>query len=617
MGSGASYDIFISYARADNVPDATGLGWVSALKAAIEEDWRRYEGRQFRVFMDTAEIHGMQDWRARILGALRTSKVLLVCLSPNYFGSEPCRWEWQEYTQRRARLMARAGADDDDDGTVASVFFVGLADDGGDEIRRWREQATRGHGIDLQPWFPDGAATLSRAEVRQRIEELGTDIWKRLERASRLESSLGNLLRFNPYFVGRIDELDRLNHAVLAPGSIGVVTAVHGLGGLGKTELVVQYAHAYRDRFAAGVWQLRAEGHQEILPLIGTLADDPLFGFSASQAAQGDPRQRGREVLAELLRRGAAAEAKTLLILDNVSDPDLLAEPQVAQLPTSPDLVMIASTRLGESDFPSSRGTLGFLELGELSNDAALTLIRDHQPPRADGMPGFDSDAEEQAAQEIVRALGGYTMAVEQSAIYLGRRPEVTPSDFLRVLETRGLNASDTLVSLDRGVGPSMRHPGKTLEAVLETTLGDLDEVSGTVLRLASLLPPDSVPWPWLQALIANQLEVAQDDPFTTPVSRWDSVRRTLASRRLLTATAHPDVARIHRLVGAHLASSARPRDHDSIEQFLVRRAEVINSGGDCPPWEFAALLDALIPRLEGNAELASSLNLDSDGQLL
>jgi hypothetical protein len=92
------YELFISYARRDNrpIPATYPLGWVSALKDQIIADHRVYETSPLRIFFDTHEIRDMDDWRNRILGGLRRSKVLLICLSPDYFQSLPCKWEWDE-----------------------------------------------------------------------------------------------------------------------------------------------------------------------------------------------------------------------------------------------------------------------------------------------------------------------------------------------------------------------------------------------------------------------------------------------------------------------------------------------------------------------------------------
>ena len=83
------YDVFISYARRNNAPilDAFPHGWVAAIRDHILADHRQFSTAPLRLFFDTSAIKDADDWRFRILGALRQSKMLLVCLSPNYLVS--------------------------------------------------------------------------------------------------------------------------------------------------------------------------------------------------------------------------------------------------------------------------------------------------------------------------------------------------------------------------------------------------------------------------------------------------------------------------------------------------------------------------------------------------
>src|SRR4051812_18439501 len=101
------YDIFISYARKDNrpIPDSYPHGWVTGLCEYLRADHRRFSTEPLQIFVDTQEIKDMDDWRHRILGALRRSKIILVCLSPSYFASQTCRWEWEEYLKRQVHQL--------------------------------------------------------------------------------------------------------------------------------------------------------------------------------------------------------------------------------------------------------------------------------------------------------------------------------------------------------------------------------------------------------------------------------------------------------------------------------------------------------------------------------
>ena len=78
-----SYDLFVSDSRKDNAQ-----GRVSELLERIREDYRAFAGEELVCFFDLDDIHGMGDWRHRILEGLRHSSLLLLVLSPTYVKSQ-------------------------------------------------------------------------------------------------------------------------------------------------------------------------------------------------------------------------------------------------------------------------------------------------------------------------------------------------------------------------------------------------------------------------------------------------------------------------------------------------------------------------------------------------
>ena len=111
MPSSMPHDLFISYSRCDNE-----RGQVAALKAQIESSFHAFAGRDLRVFFDTHEIVGMDDWRQKIQRSLRESQVFLAVLSPNYLASPYCRGEWEDYVRYEAMRQCPGEG-------VAPVFF--------------------------------------------------------------------------------------------------------------------------------------------------------------------------------------------------------------------------------------------------------------------------------------------------------------------------------------------------------------------------------------------------------------------------------------------------------------------------------------------------------------
>jgi len=60
----------------------------------------------------------------------------------------------------------------------------------------------------------------------------------------------------NPLFTGREDVLKRLSEALRAgkTAALAQPQAISGLGGIGKTQTAVEYAHRYRDDYRVVLW---------------------------------------------------------------------------------------------------------------------------------------------------------------------------------------------------------------------------------------------------------------------------------------------------------------------------------------------------------------------------
>jgi len=600
------YDVFISYARKD---DQTG--WVSGLRDAIYEDFREFSSAPFRIFFDTKEIHSRQDWELRLLQGLRSSRMLVVCLSPNYLHSAYCRWEWEEFARVQAR---RIGGGD----PVTGVFFVELSDERQDAaLVAWREQVTRVQLVDLQPWFPRGVEALQEAEVRARVRELGHEVHDHLQQARRAKQAPGNLRRHNPGFVGRAGELRALRSELTRSG-VGVVTAVHGLGGMGKTELAVTYAYAHADGYQGGTWQVDADGQTDMLEAVSQLALAPELGLQVSEEQLSDRQWLGRRVLVRLGELTDAARdqnegvAACLLLLDNVSEPELLSASQIGVLPQEPWFHVVVTTRLGLSDIGAagSRASVGMIEVTRLATEDGLALIREHQRARdpAKLHPEFSSPHEEDAARRIVELLDGYALAIEQAAVYLGSF-EVEPSQLLEQLRERGVAFLDEVGGLPEG-RQAILHKEKLVAAIVDQTLDRLPDRARAALAVASLLPLDTIPWGWLQQLSE---ETGRPSPTGLPGlsggDDWPAVQRLLEGRRLLTPATDPQLARLHRVLQQHIKQRLADADTGQrLDAHLDQASENLQEARRPDLTLLAITAAAITGRLsEGHDHLASA----------
>jgi tetratricopeptide (TPR) repeat protein len=567
------YDLFISYAHADNV-----RGQVRELSDAIQDDFRRFAGRELEIFFDESAIPSMSDWESRIGQGLRESRLFLAVLSPNYFASAYCRRELDEYVRYEAMRQCIGEG-------VAPVYFVELPALLGEPVapdvasaiaemrkRQWCDLVSQSP-VAIVPWHEAGRRALEDAEVARRLASLKQQLAERLTRADRARASATNIYRHNPQFVGRIRELTLLREALNERGSVGVVghraAAVHGLGGMGKTELALAYAHAFAWDYPGGRWLMRCEGLEDIDLALRQLAE-PLQ-VALTEDEQRDSRLAADRILSELGRRD-----RSLLLLDNVTHPALIGPDVLMRLPPQSHVHMLATTRLGPTQLGGSPHDHTFVAVDELPPDDALALIRSHQPSGR-----FETPDEEAAARDLVVLLSGFVLAVETAAIFLGRHAAPAAIGEYVTRLRRELLAESEAAATDPAV--AVRHKEKLLQRTLDRTFATLSEPEIEFLTLGALLPADQIPLPWLRAAAGIREGTSASGPAAADGSQ--RVSESLLSLRLFQPTAavderqYPLVVRMHRMVQALVVQHVRPnhaQEDEALTGHAIRRGNIL-----------------------------------------
>jgi tetratricopeptide (TPR) repeat protein len=556
MSATTEVDVFISYARRDNFDLR-----VSALTALLVETYRNLtNGEELTVFFDTTDIAGMDDWQHRILNGLRSARLLVTFLSPSYFKSQICRWEFDEYLKHEAaRTFLGEG--------IAPIYFIevpGLGSPANDQIdEKWATELRRRQYFDFRPWADRITDAATNSNFIALIQELAYRIHERFSRARRFAKCPGNVDRQNEYFVDRFEELRRLRELGRL-NKLGVLTAVHGLGGIGKTALATEYAYVFAHEYPAGRWKVECEGHDDLRVALSALAGTRDLDFSFTDAEKVDLDLSFERVLRELKTRSEQVNfGRVLLLLDNVDQAVLLEPAQTQRLPKADWLDIIVTTRLGANELYGTQNDRAFLPVDELPENYAVSLIEKCQP-----FGKFADETERKAARDIVSLLGGFTLAIETAAVFLSQfAQDVTCSGFRDRLISEGLNE---LEKASEETSERLRHREKSLTATMRATLERLAEPEKLAMRIASLLPPDHVVLPWLRALVARKFPAFGTDAKAGHPDPWQSLLRRLFSLRLLQRTVENDVARMHRLLRLVFRPSAEAEVTRNIEAALL-----------------------------------------------
>jgi tetratricopeptide (TPR) repeat protein len=330
-------------------------------------------------------------------------------------------------------------------------------------------------------------------------------------------ASLGSL------FKGREEALDKLHKALSADagGAAAIVgRALHGLGGIGKTRLAVEYA-LRREAEHSALLFVRADTPAALDTSLAALAGPDILDLP-----EKDAREDAMKIAAAL--GWCEAHPGWLMILDNVDDPPAVAA--VAKL--------LARLRGGKvvvtgraGNFPAS---LRKLELGGRDAPSSVAFLME----RTDEDRAHSPD-DAKLAQELAGELGGLALGLEQAGAYIATER----IGFARYLElwrekrAKVLSWFDkTLMSYDHDAG---------LAATWATSVDRLTPDARRLLERLAFLAPEPIPDSLLDV-------AAPGDPegFDARSARANLFAYSLASRAAVeTGKAAQDGFVVHRLV--------------------------------------------------------------------
>jgi hypothetical protein len=319
-------------------------------------------------------------------------------------------------------------------------------------------------------------------------------------------------------FTGRQGVLAGLREH-LASGERAWVQALNGIGGVGKTQVAIEYAHLFAGDYDLA-WWIDAERPELLGEQLAALATTAGWTPSGGTVTTSE--------VAAMVRARLGGRSRWLLVFDNVEDPAHLD----GWLPDGPGHIIVTSRRQAWAGVASPVGVEVF------SRTESVDLLRARVP----SLTSADAGA-------VAAALGDLPLAIGQAAGLLAETR-------MRVAEY--LEELDTYVTEILSEGRPADYP-RTLAGAIEVSLSRLaaqDSAAADMLYLAAVLAPEPLPTSWFRAAPADVLPAS----VAAVTGRHLAWRRTLARiADLGLAQVTTDTLLLHRLTQAVLRDKRSP----------------------------------------------------------
>lgn len=345
--------------------------------------------------------------------------------------------------------------------------------------------------------------------------------------------SVSDLPPRHPFFTGRSALLDLVRRQFTDATGERLPQVLHGLGGVGKTQLAREYAHRFRADYDL-VWWIDAEQPDLVPPRLADLG-------RRLALHSGDDVSEGAEAALRALRSGEPYR-RWLLVLDNVVDPDETLDrcgDRIGPVPADVHGHVLVTTRARPASV-----RVRTVEVDVFTREECV----EHLTARVPGL------GEEDAAR-VAEAVGDLPLAVEVAAAWLAAT--ATPvGAYVEQLREQ----SSRVLSLGAAVAP-VGYPS-AVGATWSVSVARLRQESPAAARLLELCSFLSAE-PISMSLVGSDAMIRALLPYDEDLrARYMLGKVTQALNRFALAKVDPvgNSLQVHRLVQAAVRDGMDPR---------------------------------------------------------
>ncbi|MDY6902040.1 MAG: NB-ARC domain-containing protein, partial [Cyanobacteriota bacterium] len=392
----------------------------------------------------------------------------------------------------------------------------------------------------------------------------------------------------NKNFVGREDELTKVHDKFSETNNTVAISSVSGMGGVGKTELAIQYAQTYKDNYSGGICWLNVRDTNLAAEII-QFTQQQMELKVPQKDIQENPLTLEQQV-AWCWQHWQPPEGLVLVILDDVTNLEGLSE----LLPSINRFRVLITTRLRDIDTSVEE-----IPLDVLSAEEALELFK-----KLVGERKVNKDLE--TAQELCKWLGYLPLGIELVGRYIKKKPpHFTLKKMLEQLQQQRLH-QDAMNPQQKGLRTAQLG---VLDA-FELSWKELNTTTREFAALLSLFAAEIFEWEWVESM-TKSLNWNESDV--------EEAIEEVYQGNLVQSSEYEDAVyyQIHPLIREFLQVKlqASAQINDFKQAFATTFIEIAQTIPESPTLDFINSVKNAIPHLTEVAE--NHLDVVSDENLL
>lgn len=505
------------------------------------------------------------DWSKSIETHLETASVILLLVSADFLASDYC------YSVEMKHALERHAANE----AYVVPILVHPVDWTGAPFAHLQALPT-----DARPIVSWRSKDRAMADVAAGIRRVIEDV--PLLAASLPRTALPSIWNIpysrNPFFVGRETELALVRHHLQGERTSVLTQAISGLGGIGKTQIAVEYAYRHHQDYKTVLWML-ADTLESLVSGYVTIAG--LLNLP-------EKNEQDQVLVVRAVQKWFMTHTQWLLILDNADQLTMVDE----FLPPVVGGHILLTTRAQATGTLANR-----IEVDTLDREESIFFLL--KRAKALGPDAPLSEAKQQdytAAKEIVEAVDALPLALDQVGAYI-EETGMSLSSYLKlredVLAREGRFSKEHPENIYTSLSLSFRQIKRTNPAAAE------------LLCFCAFLASDAIPEAFIREGASELGRVL--GPVAADPMKLNEAIKLLRNFSLIRRNAESNMLSMHRLVKAMVRATMAPK---KCRLWVERAMRAVNAAFTCVENGVWSQDEWLLPHAVGVADLVGSYSL-------